>query len=177
VTPLAHIGGIPVEEWLPFVVPVLAVYLYVRRRERRRRAEVKRLLAAGHMLDDELTARILERVRAARHLDVGVEHVALLYPPGPDGATATEIAARTRLGAAEVRRRLEDLIELGYLERGGSDDGEERVWLTSEGFAIEHIAEDVVLAAFAAEAERGSGHAPLQPTRTVRAPSGGDRVG
>ena len=87
-------GGIPVEEWLPFVVPVLAIYLYVRRRERRRRAQVERLVAAGKQLDGELTQRILERVREAKHEQLRAEHVPLLYPPGPDGATTAEAETR-----------------------------------------------------------------------------------
>lgn len=164
--PLAHIGGIPVEEWLPFVVPVLAVYLYVRRRERRRRAEVRRLLAADRLLDDELVGEILERLRAAQHDEIRAEHVPLLYPPGPDGATAAELAARARLDAAAVRERLDDLIELGYLEcSSGEEAADARVWLTAEGFAAEHVAEDVVLAAFAARAGDAASAAPLQSPR------------
>src|SRR5438132_3969292 len=93
VPPLAHIGGIPVEEWLPFVVPVLAIFLYVRRRERRRRAQIERLVGAGKRLDTELTSAILERLRAAKHAALRAEHVRLLYPAGtrrrdPAGARA-----------------------------------------------------------------------------------------
>jgi hypothetical protein len=146
---IAHIGGIPIEEWLPFVVPVLAIYLYVRRRERRRRAAVQRLLSTGARLDEAMASAILERLRAAQHAQLQAEHVPLLYPPGPDGTTACELAERVALDVAEVEIRLEDLVELGYLERSEGHDAETRVWLTAEGFAAAHIAEDVVLQAFA----------------------------
>lgn len=48
---IAHIGNIPVEEWLPFVVPVVALYLYGRRKDRHRRNEVERLPEAGELLE------------------------------------------------------------------------------------------------------------------------------
>jgi hypothetical protein len=167
VIPLAHIGGIPVEEWLPFVVPVLAIYLYVRRRERRRRAQVERLVAAGKRLDGELTQRILERLREAKHDQLGAKHVPLLYPPGPDGATTAEIANRVELDAALVDARLEDLIEFGYLERVEEQGGDGRVWLTAEGFAVAHVAEEVVLASFSAEAEPAADKPRVGPTRVA----------
>jgi len=167
VIPLAHIGGIPVEEWLPFVVPVLAIYLYVRRRERRRRAQVERLVAAGKRLDGELTQRIIERLREAKHEQLCAEHVALLYPPGPDGATTAEIASRAKLDAALADARLEDLIEFGYLERVEEPGGEARVWLTAEGFAVAHLAEELVLASFEDEAEPGSGTSRVGSTRVA----------
>jgi hypothetical protein len=165
VPPLAHIGGIPVEEWLPFVVPVLAIFVYVRRRERRRRAQIERLVSAGKRLDTELASTILERLRAAKHAALRAEHVRLLYPPGPDGATPQELARRVELAPAKVHDSLEDLIELGYLERGeGAAGGDGRVWLTAEGFAAAHIAEDVALAAFAADRESAAGQAHLHST-------------
>jgi hypothetical protein len=40
---LAHIGDIPVEEWLPFLVPIIGLYVWGRRRERRGREKVRRL--------------------------------------------------------------------------------------------------------------------------------------
>jgi DNA-binding MarR family transcriptional regulator len=149
---LAHIGGIPVEEWLPFLVPVLAIYVYVRRRERRRRAEVRRVLDAGGGLSDEVIAEILEQWRAAKHDELGAEHVRLMAPPGPNGATARELAGRAHRDEPAVRRLLGDLSELGYIEEDERErGGEARVWLTAEGFAVAHLAERVVLSAFRGE--------------------------
>jgi hypothetical protein len=150
---LAHIGGIPVEEWLPFLVPVLAIYVYIRRRERRRRAEVQRVLDAGGALSEDVIATILAQWSALKHDELGPEHVRLMAPPGPNGTTPRELALRADRDELTVRSLLGDLSELGYVEQeepaGG---GETRVWLTAEGFAMAHAAERVVLARFAEEA-------------------------
>ena len=92
------------------------------------------------------------RLREAKHGQLRAEHVSLLYPPGPDGATTEDLARRVELDAAKVEDCLEDPIELGYLEPGESSaGGDGRAWLTAEAFAIAHIAEDVALMAFAAD--------------------------
>lgn len=150
---LAHIGAIPVEEWLPFVVPVLAIYVYIRRRERRRRIEVQRVVDAGRELSDDVIATILEQWSAADHGELGPEHVRVMAPPGPNGATPAELAARAGHDEPGVRKALGDLSELGYVEQDApAGGGEARVWLTAEGFAIAHVAERVVLARFAEDA-------------------------
>jgi len=180
VFPLAHIGGIPVEEWLPFVAPLVAVYVYVRRRERRRRSALQRVIEAGARLDTRMTAAILERWRAADHAQLSAEQVPLLYPPGPDGASSGELARRLALDEHDVRGRLEDLIEAGYLERAQDPaDGQERVWLTVEGFAAANIVEDAVLADFAAAsapAGPSDGSAVAGEREHVRAGRGGPRA-
>jgi hypothetical protein len=82
---IAHIGKIPVEEWLPFVVPVLAICLYVRRNERRRREAIRRLPGVTEPRDDSTIGQVLERWTASSFEGVSREHLPLLYPPGPDG--------------------------------------------------------------------------------------------
>ena len=57
----AHIGGIPVEEWVPFLIPVLALYFAGRRRNRRRAAAVNRLPDPSEGLDEDATTRVLAR--------------------------------------------------------------------------------------------------------------------
>src|SRR5438067_13629902 len=115
-SPIAHIGNIPVEEWLPFLVPVIAIWLYVRTRERRRRAAVQRLLDAGGELEESTIAEILERWSAAKHGELSAEHVRLLSPPGADGASARELARRIGRDVDAVERLLDELAELGYAE-------------------------------------------------------------
>jgi hypothetical protein len=129
---LAHIGGIPIEEWLPFLVPVLAVYVYVRRSERRRRAEVQRVLDAGGDLSDGVIATILDEWSASGHDELRAKHARLMAPPGPNGAMPHELAQRAQLEEHEVRSLLDDLSELGCLEEDARDGaGEARVWLTA----------------------------------------------
>jgi hypothetical protein len=160
VPPLAHIGNIPVEEWLPFVVPVLAIYVYVRRRERRRRADVERLIAARRRLDERLVAAIVAEWTAAKHSELTAEHVPLLAPPGPNGATPGEIAGHAERDEPTVRRLLGDLADLGYVEEDvDAAGGEAKVWLTAEGFVVANIAENVLLAAFADESAVRAAHA------------------
>jgi DNA-binding MarR family transcriptional regulator len=149
----AHIGGIPIEEWLPFLVPVIAIYVYVRRRERRRRAEVQRVLDAGGALSDDLIERILGEWRAQRHDELTAEHVRLMAPPGPNGASAAEIAGRMHRDERAVARLLGDLVELGYVEEEAPAERETKVWLTADGFALAHMVERAVLAAFAERAQ------------------------
>jgi MarR family len=144
----AHIGKIPVEEWLPFVVPVLALYLFSRRELRRRRAAVARLPDVGEGLDDATVSRILARWSATDHKEVSSEYLPLLYPPGPDGMTAADLATRLHSSASAVARQLEDLADLGYVElqvRDGADDL--RASLTAEGYDLLIITEEVLVSA------------------------------
>ena len=150
---LAHIGGIPVQESLPFVVPVVALVLYGRRRGRQRRREVERLPDAPELLDGDTTARIVEEWAKARHSDVAARHVPVMYPPGPDGVSASELASRSGLDLAAVQRLLAELHELGYLDLDGP---EEQASLTLEGYDLLDVAEGVLLEA---ARQRGEGAA------------------
>jgi MarR family len=150
----AHIAGVPVEEWLPFVVPVVALYLYGRHRERRRKEQIGRLA-------DPLAARApqtMQRVQAgwaaAGHDKLAGEDVPILYPPGPDGMTAAELAERSGSPAAAVSAALERLEQLGYLElqRGGDHDPP-TAWLTTEGYDAMLVTENALLRGAGAAAE------------------------
>jgi hypothetical protein len=144
---LGHIGNIPIEEWLPFTVPVFGLYFYGRHQDRKRTAALRRVSGAAGGAPDAAT---LERVLAAwsrgGHEELTREHVALFYPPGPDGASPAELGDRVHRDPADVERLLADLAELGYLDRDEGKQGERRVWLTAEGYQLAHAAEDVLLA-------------------------------
>lgn len=145
---LAHIGNIPVEEWLPFLAPVIGLYLYGRHKERRRRESVKRLLDSGRTPDEGAVRTVLATWAASEHREVAAEHLPLLYPPGPDGATSSELAARIDREPQDVERMLEDLAELGYVELDTGDGKHEtRAWLTTSGCDLVNITEDTLLAA------------------------------
>jgi DNA-binding transcriptional ArsR family regulator len=133
---LAHIGNIPVEEWLPFLVPVIALYLFGRRRERRRRAEVEQLPPVEQLLDAPTAERVVATLRAARHGDAAAKYLPLLYPPGPDGMTVAELAAHAHVGPERVERLLDELEELGYVELEGDAGTGQRVGLTLEGYGL-----------------------------------------
>jgi hypothetical protein len=165
---IAHIGNIPVEEWLPFIVPVLLLYLYGRGHSRRRRRAVARLPGPRAPLDEQTVERVLARWAAAGHEQITREQLPLLYPPGPDGATASEVAVQSGIDASGVRRRLDELADLGYLETEDQPEGEEsRVWLTIEGFDVAKITEEVLLESLDA------GTPPPSPAGALaRAPSG-----
>jgi hypothetical protein len=144
----AHIGNVPVEEWLPFVVPVVVLYVYGRHKYRRRREAVERLPDASELLDERMIRRVAERWSAASHEELSPELVPLLFPPGPDGMTAAELASRIARDPVAVERQLEELQELGYLDREAGDDlGQGRVWLTIEGHQLLELTVDELLAA------------------------------
>jgi hypothetical protein len=155
VYPIAHIGNVPVEEWLPFLFPVLALYLYGRHWNRRRRRAVSRLPAVGEPLDEDTIGLVISHWAQAGHNELSREHLPLLYPPGPDGATAVELAARLRCDPVAVERLLEDLQELGYLdlEERTPRDGR-RAWLTAEGYDLVNVTEDALLASPAGRTEK-----------------------
>ena len=75
---------------------------------------------------------------------MAARHVPLMYPPGPDGASARELASRNGLDLATVRRLLAELHELGYLDLEGP---EEQASLTLEGYDLLDVAEGVLLEA------------------------------
>jgi hypothetical protein len=145
---LAHIGNIPVEEYLPFFVPVVALFYFGRRSERRRRTRVQRILASTEPLDAKTTSAVVAEWAAADHRELSPEHVPLLYPPGPDGLTAAELAERVHSDTAVVERLLDDLTELGYIElEADNASGAPRAWLTPEGADLANLTEDALLAA------------------------------
>jgi DNA-binding transcriptional ArsR family regulator len=147
VSVIAHIGNVPVEESLPFLVPIIALYLYGRHRGRRRREALKRLPEARAALDDQTIGRVLDRWSSADHRDLLREHVSLLYPPGPEGATASELASRLHGEPSTIGRLLDDLAEQGYVEFDSHDNGaERRAWLTVSGYDLVRLTEDEVLA-------------------------------
>jgi DNA-binding transcriptional ArsR family regulator len=144
--PLAHIGNIPVEEWLPFLVPIIGLYVYGRRKERRRRAAVGRLPDAREGLDERTIEQIVADLSRAKHTDVSPEHLPLLYPPGPDGLSAAELAERTNSDPAAVERLLEDLEEHEYLDLdSGDSDEDRRAWLTFKGYELVDATEVALL--------------------------------
>src|ERR1700724_4689271 len=113
---IAHIGNVPAEEWLPFLVPVVALFIYGRHQQRRRREALERLRGAGEPLDTGTIDAVLAERAASEHKEVSREHLPLLYPPGPDGVTAAELANRIDRDRSAVQRLLEDLAELGYID-------------------------------------------------------------
>jgi hypothetical protein len=145
---LAHIGNIPIEEYLPFLIPVVALLYYGRRSERRRRARVQRILDSAEPLDSKTTSAVLAEWAAADHRDLSPEQVPVLYPPGPDGLTAAEIADRVHQETGKVEQLLDDLAELGYIELDDEKGvGQPRAWLTAQGADLANLTEDALLAA------------------------------
>ncbi|HEV2923879.1 MAG TPA: helix-turn-helix domain-containing protein [Solirubrobacteraceae bacterium] len=134
--PSAHIGNIPVEEWLPFLVPIIGLYIYGRRNERRRREAVGRLPDAAEGLDERTIKQIVADLSGAKHDAISPEHLPLLYPPGPDGLSTAELAERTNSDPAAVERLLEDLEEHEYLDLDGESYEDRRVSLTFKGYEL-----------------------------------------
>jgi hypothetical protein len=147
-TVIAHIGKIPVEEWLPFLVPVIGLYLYGRRWTRRRHEAIARLPGPTAPLDEQTVEQVLAGWTRANHRDVAREQLAILYPPGPDGCTPSELAKRIRSDPASVRRRLDELADLGYLDIDEApSDAEPQVWLTAQGLDLANVTEETLLSA------------------------------
>jgi hypothetical protein len=145
---IAHIGNIPIEEWLPFLVPFICMYVYIRRSESRRRRKVGRLPPLGERLDESTVEVVWAEWRRANHEDLSRAHLPLLYPPGPDGMSPTELAARAHSDTATVERLLEELEDLEYLEVDEPPDPRDRrVWLTFKGHELVDATESALLAA------------------------------
>jgi DNA-binding transcriptional ArsR family regulator len=143
---IAHIGKIPVEEWLPFLVPLVALYAYGRHTLRRRRSAVAQLPGPGAPPDAHTLALVRERWAHAGHSELRDRHLVALYPPGPDGLSAEELAARAGADPQAVGRALAELAELGYLDvedRAGFDG--RRAWLTFSGFELVEVTEAALL--------------------------------
>ena len=171
---MAHIGNVPVEEWLPFLFPVVALYLYGRHWSRRRREEVGRLPGAAEMLNDATTGLVVCELAKAHHGEVSRAHLPLLYPPGPDGRTAAELAGPAGSDPGTVEWLLEELQELGYLDlEERAPRGGQRAWLTDEGYDLVNVTEDALLSA--ARSRRpgsGAGGGSRRSRPPARAPQG-----
>jgi hypothetical protein len=148
---IAHIGNVPVEEWLPFLFPVLALFLYGRHWSRRRRQALNRLPAAGEPIDQGTIELVMSEWAKAGHTELGREYLRVLYPPGPDGATALEIADRAHSDPATVEHLLEELQELGYLDLEEGEPGHaeaprvRKAWLTASGYDLVTVTESALL--------------------------------
>lgn len=142
--PFAHLAGIPVEEWLPFVAPVVVLYLLGRRTMRRREREVRRIPSASELLDERAVERVLGRWGQTRHRDLAARHVPIFYPPGPDGLTRAELSQHADSSPEQLAPLLDELGDLGYLEH---EDAGGKVWLTVEGYDALGEAESVLLEA------------------------------
>jgi DNA-binding transcriptional ArsR family regulator len=165
---LAHIGNVPVEEWLPFLVPVVALFVYGRRKDRRRAAAVRELPDVDHGLDPAAVESVLREWAKSKREHLSPTLLPVLYPPGPDGLTAAELADRTGLGPATVRDLLEQLEDLGYvdLDMAGDPQGP-RASLTFEGYDLVYETEAALLQ-----------HASVQPPAAVEPrPAGSTRSG
>ena len=149
---IAHIGNIPVEEWLPFLLPIVGLYIYGRRKEGRRRKEVGQLPSPDEPLDERTVRLVQAEWSRAKHQELSREHLPLLYPPGPDGMSATELAVRIRSDQATVERLLEELEDLEYLELDEPPGpAERRAWLTFKGHELLDATETALLAALPRE--------------------------
>jgi len=85
------------------------------------------------------------KTEAHRHDD---EDVALLYPPGPEGVTAAQLASRINRDPASVERLLDELADLGYVEFDGKGAlADRRAWLTIQGYDLVKATEDELLGA------------------------------
>jgi hypothetical protein len=152
---LAHIGNIPVEEWLPFVVPLVGLYFYGRRREHRRRDEVAELPETSEGLDPSIVERIVTGWKDARYDAVTPEHLPLLYPPGPDGLSVTELVDQTSSDEETVRGLLEQLERADYLDLFPEpESGGLQASLTLRGFGLVDQTEESLLAALRDGASR-----------------------
>lgn len=142
---VAHIGNIPVEESLPFLVPIIALFIFIRRKERRRRSELKRLPDASELLDRQTVEQVLARWAHSRHKAVAARHLPILYPPGPDGMTVAELESQARCDTATTERLLAELEDLGYVDLEGYDGPDQSVSLTVEGYDLVNTTEAVLL--------------------------------
>jgi hypothetical protein len=139
---LAHIGNIPVEEWLPFVAPVVVLYLVGRRMTRNREREVAEAIDPKERFDESVVEQILERWRRRHPGELSSRHVPVFWPPGPEGVTAPELAERLECDQESMEAVIEELEELGYLERDGGDG---TLWLTIEGYVLLDDAQSVLI--------------------------------
>jgi hypothetical protein len=146
--PLAHIAGIPVQEWSPFIVPLVALYFFGRHRERRRRGEVAQIPERSEALDPAVVEQIVAGWKEARYEEVTPAHLPLLYPPGPDGLSVAELVRRTTCDEPTVQALLEQLERAEYLDLfPAAEPGEMQASLTLRGYGLVDQTEDSLLAA------------------------------
>jgi hypothetical protein len=158
IAPPAHIGNIPIEEWLPFLVPIVGLYFYGRRREQRRRGEVAELPATSEGLDPLVVQRIVEGWREGRYAGVTPDHLPLLYPPGPDGLSVAELLERTGGEEETLRGLLEQLERADYLDLFPEpQSGGLQASLTLRGFGLVDQTEESLLAALRERDEPSGG--------------------
>jgi DNA-binding transcriptional ArsR family regulator len=144
---LAHLAGIPVEEWAPFWVPIVVLLVWGWRRERRGRAAIAKLPKEQDLLTDATFARIHAAWRAAGLDGAEQRHLKLLYPPGPDGLTVAQLAEQTKLDERAAARQLLELEEAGFVTLDGKPGPEQQVFLTMRGFDLESVTEEELLRA------------------------------
>ena len=80
---LAHLAGIPVEEWAPFWVPVVLLLVWGWRRERRAAPRSPSSRTERDLLDSGTQRRVIAACRAAGLGEIEERHLKILYPPGP----------------------------------------------------------------------------------------------
>jgi len=67
----------------------------------------------------------------------------LLYPPGPEGVTPTQLASRIQRDPVTVEGLLDELADMGYVEFDSQRNlADRRVWLTIQGYDLVKAAED-----------------------------------
>ncbi len=142
---IAHIGKIPVQESLPFLVPIVALIVSIWRKERRRNSELELLPDAGELLDERTVELVRARWAQNRHGELSASCLPVLYPPGPDDMTIAQLATRAKSDTGTVQRLLEELEELGYVELDGHDDADQAVSLTVEGYDLVNVTEAALL--------------------------------
>ena len=150
---IAHLGKLPVEETLPFLVPVILLAFWARREDRKRRAALVRVADAGTRLDQATVERIVAAWAKAGHRELSSQHVPLLSPPALEGASVAQLAARTHSNPAVVEPLLDDLADLGYVEFDDAEGRDRGAWLTADGYSVMHIVEDGILASAGAAAK------------------------
>jgi hypothetical protein len=143
---IAHIGNIPVEEYAGFWVPILLLCGYGWNWNKRRRRAVARLPGPAAPLPEATVAFVLAQWADGGHRDAGAELLPLLYPPGPEGVSAAELAQRVSADLASVTSRLEDLADLGYVEYDAAQPAQP-IGVTAEGIDLLNITEDALLIA------------------------------
>jgi hypothetical protein len=153
---LAHIGNIPVEESLPFLIPIVGLFIYIRRKEGRRRRGVAALPPASALLDPAIVQRVMDAWAGGGYDGVSAAHLPLLYPPGPDGLSAAELAELTGSARESVAALLDELEAHEYLDLDAGD-GSERALLTLKGFGLVHATEDALVSAAGEEPVEGAG--------------------
>ena len=129
-------------------MPLVVLYVYGRRRERRRRGEVAELPESSEGLDPTVIDQVVAGWRRASYDSVTPEHLPLLYPPGPDGLSVAELVERTDVEEGRVRGLLEQLERADYLDLYPEpESGGLQASLTLRGFGLVDQTEESLLQA------------------------------